>query len=67
MDVTLPAEIADMLKEAVDLARPKTDLALAVVEQSRVRYPMNGIARALGVSRSNLIERASIQASWAIS
>jgi hypothetical protein len=37
----------------------KTNLALAVVEKSRGRYPMSAIARTLGVSRSNLVERAS--------
>jgi putative transposase len=50
----------EILREALDLARPKkTDVALAVVEQSRGRYPMSVIARTPGVSRSNLTERAS--------
>jgi hypothetical protein len=43
---------ADILKQALDLA-------VAVVEKSRGRYALSAVARTLGVSRSNLIERAS--------
>lgn len=49
---------AEILKEALDLARPKkTDTAVAVIERSGRRFPMSTVARVLGVSRSNLIER----------
>jgi transposase len=44
---------AEILKEALDLARPKTDIAVAVAEQSGGRYAMSAVARTLGVSRSN--------------
>jgi hypothetical protein len=37
----------------------ETDLALAVVEQSRERYPMSAIVRTLGVSSPNLIKRTT--------
>jgi DNA-binding phage protein len=50
---------AEILRRPWILRAEKTDLALALVEQSRGRYPMSAIAKTLGVSRSNLIERAS--------
>jgi putative transposase len=48
----------EILKEALDLARPKkTDIAAAVVERSPGRFKVKTVADTLGVSRSNLIDR----------
>jgi hypothetical protein len=45
----------EILKEALDLARAKTDLAVAAAGG----YPVKRIAETLGVARSNLVERAA--------
>ncbi|MDE2365289.1 MAG: IS3 family transposase [Hyphomicrobiales bacterium] len=49
---------AEILKEALALARPKkTDIAARLVDSAQGRFPMKAIAETLGVARSNLIGR----------
>lgn len=50
---------AEILKEALDLARQKKDLAVAVVEQPRGRFPMSAIAGTLAYPGRTLIDRTS--------
>src|SRR4051794_26462085 len=47
----------EILKEAIEVARLKTDPAAGVLERSGGRFAMKTIADTLGVARSNLIER----------
>jgi transposase len=47
----------EILKEALDLARVKKTLAVAVAASGG--YPVKRIAETLGVARSNLIEQAA--------
>jgi hypothetical protein len=45
----------EILKEALDLAREKTDLAVAIAGSGR--FPVKTVAATLEVARSNIIER----------
>ena len=49
----------EILKEALDVARVKPELAAAVMERSKGRFAMKALADTLAVARSNLIERVS--------
>ena len=52
----------EILKEALDVARVKTELAAAIMERSEGRFAMKAVADTLAVARSNLIERVSRRA-----
>ena len=47
----------EILKEALELARPKMSLALAAVEQSHGGSPRRAVAQTLAVARSHINER----------
>ena len=50
----------EILKEALDVARVKTEPAgCPVMERSKGRFAMKALADTLAVARSNLIERVS--------
>ncbi|HET99456.1 MAG TPA: IS3 family transposase [Aurantimonas coralicida] len=49
---------AEILKEALDIARPKkTAVALEVLERSKGRFPVKMVAETLNVARSHINER----------
>ena len=50
---------AEIFKEALDVARVKTELAAAIMERSEGRFAMKAVADTLAVARSNLVERVS--------
>jgi hypothetical protein len=52
----------EILKEALDFARVKNDVAAGLLEQSGGQFPMRAVAETLGIARSNLAERQGMPA-----